>query len=294
MFVIFHITHAYCVRYNGYNFLGSKVYNPFDVLLYLRKKEIRSYWYETGTPSFLIKLIKQKEYNIVELEGIKADESLLNRFDVEEIEIEAIMFQSGYLTIRDYKVSENGILFELGFPNKEVRVSFNRDILYNLIKQKSKVNVVAEKIIEILKTEKIEELKEQIEILISAISYMYLKEEYSYVIAVYSMLYTTGLDVIIEDNTSKGRIDLTIIVDKKIVYIIEFKVILTYNSDNSNKANIEFFVIEKKEEKGKALKQIREKEYHKKYLNYEKIYLVGIEFDRVKKDLVNFEYEIVK
>ncbi len=294
MFVIFHITHAYCVRYNGYNFLGSKVYNPFDVLLYLRKKEIRSYWYETGTPSFLIKLIKQKEYNIVELEGIKADESLLNRFDVEEIEIEAIMFQSGYLTIRDYKVSENGILFELGFPNKEVRVSFNRDILYNLIKQKSKVNVIAEKIIEILKTEKIEELKEQIEILISAISYMYLKEEYSYVIAVYSMLYTTGLDVIIEDNTSKGRIDLTIIVDKKIVYIIEFKVILTYNSDNSNKANIEFFVIEKKEEKGKALKQIREKEYHKKYLNYEKIYLVGIEFDRVKKDLVNFEYEIVK
>ena len=294
MFVIFHITHAYCVRYNGYNFLGSKVYNPFDVLLYLRKKEIRSYWYETGTPSFLIKLIKQKEYNIVELEGIKADESLLNRFDVEEIEIEAIMFQSGYLTIRDYKVSENGILFELGFPNKEVRVLFNRDILYNLIKQKSKVNVIAEKIIEILKTEKIEELKEQIEILISAISYMYLKEEYSYEIAVYSMLYTTGLDVIIEDNTSKGRIDLTIIVDKKIVYIIEFKVILTYNSDNSNKANIEFFVIEKKEEKGKALKQIREKEYHKKYLNYEKIYLVGIEFDRVKKDLVNFEYEIVK
>ncbi|MCX7870200.1 MAG: ATP-binding protein, partial [bacterium] len=227
--------------YNGYNFLADKVYNPFDVLLYLRKKEIRNYWYETGTPSFLIKLIKQKEYNIVELEGIKADESLLNKFDVEEIEIEAIMFQSGYLTIKDYKVSENGVLFELGFPNKEVRVSFNRDILYNLVKQKSRVNVIAEKIIEILKIEKIEELKEQIEILISAISYMYLKEEYSYVIAVYSMLYTTGLDVIIEDNTSKGRIDLTIIVDKKIVYIIEFKVILTYNSDNSNKANIEFF-----------------------------------------------------
>ena len=275
MFVIFHITHAYCVRYNGYNFLGSKVYNPFDVLLYLRKKEIRSYWYETGTPSFLIKLIKQKEYNIVELEGIKADESLLNRFDVEEIEIEAIMFQSGYLTIRDYKVSENGILFELGFPNKEVRVSFNRDILYNLVKQKSKVNVIAEKIIEILKTEKIEELKEQIEILISAISYMYLKEEYNYVIAVYSMLYTTGLDVVIEDNTSKGRIDMSVLMNEKVVYIVEFK------------------VLENEREKGKALKQIKEKEYHKKYLNYQKIYLVGIEFDKVKKELVNFEYEVI-
>ncbi len=251
------------------------MYNPFDVLLYLDKKEIRNYWYETGTPSFLIKLIKQKEYNIVELEGIKADESLLNKFDVEEIEIEAIMFQSGYLTIRDYRISENGILFELGFPNKEVRVSFNRDILYNLVKQKSKVNVIAEKIIEILKTEKIEELKEQIEILISAISYMYLKEEYNYVIAVYSMLYTTGLDVVIEDNTSKGRIDMSVLMNEKVVYIVEFK------------------VLENEREKGKALKQIKEKEYHKKYLNYQKIYLVGIEFDKVKKELVNFEYEVI-
>ncbi len=268
--------------YNGYSFLGNKVYNPFDILLYLDKREIRSYWYETGTPSFLIKLIKQKEYNIVELEGIKADESLLNKFDVEEIEIEAIMFQSGYLTIKDYKVSENGILFELGFPNKEVRVSFNRDILYNLVKQKSKVNVIAEKIIEILKTERIEELKEQIEILISSISYMYLKEEYSYVIAVYSMIYTTGLDVIIEDNTSKGRIDLTIIVDKKIVYIFHITFVI-----------IEFKVLENEMGKGKAIKQIKEKEYYKKYLNYEKIYLVGIEFDKINKNLVNFEYELL-
>ncbi|MCX7870678.1 MAG: ATP-binding protein [bacterium] len=268
--------------YNGYNFLGSKVYNPFDVLLYLDKKEIRSYWYETGTPSFLIKLIKQKEYNIVELEGIKADESLLNKFDVEEIEIEAIMFQSGYLTIKDYKVSENGILFELGFPNKEVRVSFNRDILYNLVKQKSKVNVIAEKIIEILKTEKIEELKEQIEILISAISYMYLKEEYSYVIAVYSMLYTTGLNVIIEDNTSKGRIDMSVIVDKKLVYIFHITFVI-----------MEFKVLENEKEKGRALKQIKEKEYFKKYLNYEKIYLLGVEFDKNNKGLANFEYELI-
>ncbi len=269
--------------YNGYNFLADKVYNPFDVLLYLRKKEIRNYWYETGTPSFLIKLIKQKEYNIVELEGIKADESLLNKFDVEEIEIEAIMFQSGYLTIKDYKVSENGVLFELGFPNKEVRVSFNRDILYNLVKQKSRVNVIAEKIIEILKIEKIEELKEQIEILISAISYMYLKEEYSYVIAVYSMLYTTGLNVIIEDNTSKGRIDITVMVDEKIVYIFHITFVI-----------MEFKVLDNQREKGKALKQIKEKEYHKKYLNYEKIYIIGIEFDKVKKNVINFEYEKIK
>ncbi len=89
------------------------------------------------------------------------------------------------------------------------------------------------------------------------------------------MLYSTGLNVITEDNTNKGRIDLSIIVNKKIVYIMEFK------------------VLNNKKEKGKAIKQIKEKEYFKKYLNYEKIYLVGIEFDKISKKLANFEYEIL-
>ncbi len=262
--------------YNGYNFLNENVYNPFDILLYLDKKEIRNYWYETGTPSFLIKLIKQKEYDITELEGIKADEGLLNKFDIEEMEIEALMFQTGYLTIKNSKQTEYGTLFELGFPNKEVKISFNRDILYQMVKQKSEINIIASKIIEILKNEQIEELKNEIQILISSISYMYLKEEYSYVIAVFSMFYSTGLNVITEDNTHKGRIDLTIIVNKKIVYIIEFK------------------VINKEEEKGKAIKQIKEKEYFKKYLNYQKIYIIGIEFDNNKKNVINFEYELIK
>ncbi len=245
------------------------------MLLYLDKKEIRSYWYETGTPSFLIKLIEEKQYDITELENLKADEGLLNKFDIEEIEIEALMFQTGYLTIKDSKQTEYGTLYELGFPNKEVRISFNRDILYQMIKQKSKVNMVADKIVGILKNEKIQDLKNEIEILISSISYMYLKEEYSYVIAVFSMLYSTGLNVITEDNTSKGRIDLTIIVNKRIVYIIEFK------------------VLNNKKEKGKSLKQIKEKEYFKKYLNYEKIYIIGIEFDKSKKSIINYEYELI-
>ncbi len=97
-----------------------------------------------------------------------------------------------------------------------------------------------------------------------------------YATSVYGLIYATRYDVIIEDNTSKGKIDLTIIVNKKIVYIIEFK------------------VLNNKKEKGKSLKQIKEKEYYKKYLNYEKIYLVGIEFDKNKRSVINFEYEILR
>jgi hypothetical protein len=135
---------------------------------------------------------------------------------------------------------------------------------------------IADKIIEILKGEKLEKLREQIEVLISNISYVHYKGESSYVIAIFSLLYTTGLNVITEDNTDKGRIDLTVIVNKEIVYIIEIK------------------VIREEKEKGKAIRQILEKGYYKKYMNYERVYIVGIEIDKNKKRIVNYEYKRVK
>jgi Protein of unknown function (DUF1703). len=185
------------------------------------------------------------------------------------------MFQTGYLTIKEVYNKEYGEEYKLGFPNKEVRISFNDDILPLVLKDDIRENI-ADKIIEILKKEEIEKLREQVEILISNISYVHFKEESSYVIAVFSMLYSTGLNVITEDNTHKGRIDLTIIVNKSIVYIMEVK------------------VVGKEEEKGKAIRQIQEKEYYKKYMNYEKVYILGIEIDKFKKQIVNYEYKKMK
>jgi hypothetical protein len=261
--------------YNGYSFLGDRVYNPFDILLYLRNREYDSYWYKTGTPSFLIKLIKEKEYDISELENKIVKKNVLEKFDIEEIKIEALMYQTGYLTIKEAYEREYGQEYRLGYPNKEVRISFNEDILPLVLKDEIRENISG-KIIEILKGEKLEELREQIEVLISNISYVHYKGESSYVIAIFSLLYSTGLNVITEDNTDKGRIDLVVIVNKGIVYIIEVK------------------VIEREEEKGKAIKQIQEREYYKKYMNYERVYIVGIEIDKLKKKIVNYEYKRVK
>jgi Holliday junction resolvase-like predicted endonuclease len=185
------------------------------------------------------------------------------------------MYQTGYLTIKEAYNKEYGQEYKLGFPNKEVRISFNEDILPLVIENQLRENIAA-KVVEILKEEKIEELREQIELLISNINYVHYKGESSYVIAIFNLLYSTGLNVITEDNTHKGRIDLTVIVNKGIVYIVEVK------------------VIEREEEKGKAIKQILEKEYYKKYMNYEKIYIVGIEINKFKKQIVNFEYKRVK
>ncbi len=259
--------------YNGYNFLNENVYNPFDVLLYLDKREIRNYWYETGKTEFLFKIIKQKNFDLPYLYKKYYTSEILEKFDIEYINIEALMFQTGYLTIKEeYKYEGEEVLYSLDYPNKEVRKSFNSELLFYITGdyQKDKTTLISLA----LKREDIKEIKKQVEIFVSSISYEILKNEYVYSAAIYGLIYSTGYEIIIEDNTNKGRIDLTVIVNRKIVYIMEFKVLNN-----------------KKEEKGKALKQIKEKEYYKKYLNYEKIYLVGIEFDKKKKDVINFEYE---
>jgi len=260
--------------YNGYNFLGDKLYNPFDILLYLKNKVMRNYWYETGKTEFLFKLLKTSNYQLPYLNKLYYTNDILDKFDIEYISIEALMFQTGYLTIKEVKTIESEEIYLLDYPNKEVRQSFNRDLIFYITKNyhidktySLKIAIINENVIEI---------KNQLDIFFNSISYNILKNEYVYQAAIYGLIYSTGFNIILEDTTSKGRIDLTIVVNKSIVYIIEFK------------------MLEDEKEKGKALNQILQKQYYKKYLNYKKIYLIGIEFDKTKKQIANFEYQQIK
>jgi hypothetical protein len=260
--------------YNGYNFLGEKVYNPFDILLYLDSKKFKNYCYETGKTEFLFKMLKSRNYQLSYLNKLYYTNEILEKFDIEYISIEALMFQTGYLTIKEINRIEEEEVYVLDYPNKEVRQSFNRELLYYItgeyqIDKTSKLKMAFIK-------EDIEEIRNQIEIFMESMSYEILRNEYVYQAAIYGLIYSTGFNIILEDTTSKGRIDLTILVNRSIVYIMEFK------------------VIQNEKEKGKAIKQIEEKEYYKKYLNYEKVYIVGVEFDKTKKQIVNFEYKQVK
>jgi len=260
--------------YNGYYFLQDTLYNPFDILLYLDSKKFNNYWYETGNTEFLFKLLKNKDYQLPFLTKAYYTNDILDKFDIEYISIEALMFQTGYLTIKEVKKIDNEKFFILNYPNKEVRQSFNRELLF-YITHEYQTNITSKLKIAILQ-ENIAEIKNQLEIFFSSISYQILKNEYVYQAAIYGLIYSMGYNIIIEDNTSKGRIDLTILVNKSIVYIIEFK------------------VIQNSKEKGQALKQILQKEYYKKYLNYEKIYIIGIELNKTKKKIANFEYKKIK
>jgi hypothetical protein len=108
--------------YNGYGFLGEPVYNPFDILLFIREdQKYRNYWFETGNPSFLIELLRRRRLFLPDLEGIEASEEILDSFDIERIDPVTLLFQTGYLTIDHTREEFGQWLFALRVPNQEVR-----------------------------------------------------------------------------------------------------------------------------------------------------------------------------
>lgn len=263
--------------YNGYSFCGEKVYNPFDMLLYFSERQFKSYWFETGTPEFLIKLILDKRFYIPKLENLTATDDLIGSFDIDFIEPEPILFQTGYLTIKECDSSFDGVLYYLSYPNKEVKISLNR-YLSRYFTQNSRVIDYMIDIRKIFKDGNIKRLEDILKSLFASIpNDWYRKSKLSehegyYASVVYSFLASTGLTLIAEDTTNKGRIDLTIVYDDN-VYIIEFK------------------VVEIDKEQTPALKQIEEKRYYEKYIRrYKDIYLVGIEFSRDNKNIQRFEW----
>ena len=264
--------------YNGYNFLGSDMYNPFDILQFISHDLLyKNYWFETGTPTFLIKLIKQNNYFLPNLANLKVGEQLLNSFDIENLELEVILYQAGYLTID--KVETNifeALEYHLKIPNMEVKQSFNDVIIKEVYKNSENVIQRKTNIYKSLLDLDFKSLKTSLKSVFSSIPYNnFTKNDiqiyegfYSSVLYVY--LQSLGLDIIGEDVTNKGRIDLTVKMSHAI-FILEFKV------DGK---------------KGIALKQIQDKKYHEKYLDEKKdIYLVGIEFESKQKNISNLEYK---
>jgi len=262
--------------YNGYNFLKDPVYNPFDILQFFAKgKKYKNYWFSSGTPTFLMKLIEKNSYFLPKLSNLVVGEELLNSFDIENINLEIILYQAGYLTIDKMIIDEDLDIIEysLRLPNKEVKQSFNDYIIHSLLK-KTDYNVDKKKIIVALREANLENFRDAFISIFSSIPYNNYTNndiphyEGFYASIVYIYLQSLGIDIIGEDVTNRGRIDLTVKIDGKI-YIVEFKV---------GKEN--------------ALEQIKQRGYASKYMNESKdIYLVGINFDEDKRNIGGFEWE---
>jgi len=261
--------------YNGYSFDGESVYNPFDVLLYLKNRQFRNFWFETGSPSFLIRLLQQRGVSAPDLSNLQADEALLGTFDVDRIPLETLMFQTGYLTITGKEDLGGSIYYRLGWPNREVRQSLHGSLLDQLTHADSAQRSGSMALYRCLESGDPNDLRAIFHAFFASIPHDWYRNnqlanyEGYYCSIVYCYFVGLGLEVIAEDATSKGRIDMTVKLGKRI-FIIEFKVV-------------------EMEGDGNAMAQIETKGYAEKYAGQGEVWLVGVSFASKARNIVGFE-----
>ncbi|MDO4224055.1 MAG: ATP-binding protein [Acinetobacter sp.] len=269
--------------YNGYNWGGESVYNPFDILLYLNssKKLFKDYWIETGNTTFLLDKIINEQVNIAQIKNELADHDILSSFEVGNISPIALMFQTGYLTIDHIQIRAGSEFYRLKFPNMEVQQSFNQLLLNQYLGKKVNTSPVRFNIYDALMQSNLEQVQGIIKAFFASIPHDWHRNnpiaqyEGYWASVFYALCASLGFTTITEDATSVGNIDLTLIIEKgvgmqakNIVYIFEFKV-------------------KKSNATGTALQQIQAKQYADKYRSDDNvIYQIGVEFDAERREVV--------
>ena len=266
--------------YDGYLFhpAGKGMYNPYSVLSALVKKEIKSYWFSTGTPTFLVNYLKEAHYYIPDLDGnVELNESGLETYRAVAENALPILFQSGYLTIKEY--INDVRLYRLGFPNDEVRYGFLENLLpaYSAIPF-TQGGVWVARFVQDIREGKVDSFMERMQSLIAGIPYDNFTEEnlklreQNYQAAVYLIFKLMGQFVQTEVHCATGRADCVVwTVDS--VYIFEFK--LSGNGSAEDELN-----------------QIKEKHYTEKYrMDGKKIVLIGAGFEEATRTIKNWKVE---
>ncbi len=262
--------------YNGYSWLGAeKVYNPFDILLLFDSRRFKAHWFETGSPKFLIDTLLRRGVPTPDLEGMVGTEALLSAFDVDEMAVEALLFQTGYLTIVDEEDRGGRIRYRLGYPNQEVRQSLNERLLVALLPDAARRRADDAPLRELLAANDFEGLEAFLRSLFAGVPHQWHVnnniQDYEgyYASVVYSCFAAHGFDLIPEDSSSTGRADMVVRFDGG-VYVFEFKSV--------------------KRGSGRALAQIKEKGYANKYRRLGRpVHLVGVEFSREDRNIAAFE-----
>ena len=210
--------------YDGYHFhpAADGVYNPFSLLNTFRALEFNNFWYETGTPSFLVRYLKQGGYNLEGISKNKVPVSVLKGLNSERPGVITLLYQSGYLTIREYDAETR--LYGLGYPNKEVEDSFTESLseFYTPIDRKPDAFSVY-KFVEDIREGNVEMLMRRFTAFFADMDYQIMGDDELYFQnTMYVMLKLMGQQVEVERHTSNGRIDALIQTDKY-VYILELK-----------------------------------------------------------------------
>ncbi len=215
--------------YDGYSWRGeARLYNPFDVLLLLQKREFRPYWFETGSPTFLFETLKARSIGLTELEGRMADRSLVSKFDIDDISAEALLFQTGYLTITDERRDDFDTLYRLDYPNQEVRISLNRGLLHHLDRDRRVRPDQGRALRSSLEAGDFTGFADTLRAWLAGIPYQWhatgdlARYEAWYASLLHMAFRAVGVDARAEEATSHGRADMVVLTGGQ-VFILEFK-----------------------------------------------------------------------
>ena len=277
--------------YNGYSFDGNtQLYNPYSLLNFFEQNRFRNFWFATGTPTFLVKSIRNHQIKPMELENKEVPEAFFDKYTLEQLDIVGLLFQTGYLTIKGIKQKRYEIDYILGYPNVEVHKSLVHNLLEAFTYQTSSVvGVALLKMQNALEEGDVDLFVENLKVLLSDISYHLLPKKKRQAVnstpdtqkafevwegyfqtIIYLITAFMGLYVQAEITKHQGRLDLLAETDN-FLYIMEFK--LDEPADN-------------------AIRQIKDRQYSAAYKNSPKtVYLVGIGFSKEARNVETWEVE---
>ena len=251
-------------QYDGYHFRENSVgvYNPFSLLNALDSKDFKDYWFETGTPTFLVETLKHNNYELEDMTREEVTADLLGSLDSISQNPLPLLYQSGYLTIKDY--NPRFMTYRLGFPNGEVERGFTKFLYmyYTPIRQEQSMHYIVNFVHEI-EAGQPEKFMARLDTMFADQNYQIAGDAELYfhnvIYVVFKML---GFYVDVERHTSDGRMDM-LIQTKDYIYIFEFR--MDRSADE-------------------ALAQIEEKQYAKPFeTDSRKLYKIGVNFSSITR-----------
>ena len=264
-------------RYDGYHFSSEMtgVFNPFSLLNCFDKLELRNYWFATGTPTYLMRLLSHSDKNINELVGRYYEESQFIDYKADVEKPLPMIYQSGYLTVKGY--NERRRKYLLDFPNEEVRSGFVSLLASDYFNSDKTPSSWIDDILDALENGDVEDFMRKMTSLLSSVTYRFQRKQDAFECERYFQ-YTFYLimqmighyNTMVEKETSEGRIDC-VVECPNYVYVMEFK------KDGSAQS---------------ALEQIRERGYTKPYLaDKRKVFSIGVNFSSEKGTIEEYVFE---
>jgi len=263
------------IWYDGFRFSRAieSVYNPFSIMHLFDAKHFSNYWFESGTPTFLINLIRDRQHDLEKFQKMHVREAAFSTYEVENLAITPLLYQTGYLTIKDYDAEKRK--YTLSYPNQEVEESFLLWLISTYSYTERSLNeTYLWEIVDALEDNDLDTVFDVLDIFFANIPYdIQIKHEKYYHSIFYLIFMLIGFRTNAEVRTNKGRIDAVVELDQHI-YLFEFKL------DQSAKI---------------AMKQIREHLYYRKYQRSDKpITYVGVNFSNTKRKVDDWDQKTIE